>query len=472
MTSAGWPVREAPAWEAMQPYMAIVRQIALGIHRRLPRSVEVDDLCQAGALGLMGALSTTALSGRKCSGAYIRLRIQGAIMDSLRGCDWVSRYMRRRGRNLNQTQDDLRGELAQEPTSEEVAERMDLDLQSYFELASAVRTPFLVTSHEGADGDEIPIMDSLEGPAEWRPDIALEQRETRRLLLSGASGLRPVQCCIVLLHYFAEWPGIQISEALGISEARISQLHSDALIRLREGNPCSGASTREGTRPAAARGDYESGAGDSASVLRALLDILAQCERQTWEHSLRVQAYALRLAGLAGYPVEDMPRLRDAALLHDIGNVCAPPGILEKSGELDGRERRALQKHTQVGSAILARIPALSALSDIVEHHHERWDGTGYPGGLKGEQIPLGARIVAVADALDAMTSRRSYQPTYDFETALQTIALRKGTQFDPAVVGALLSIPIRDLEVLGAQWKIRTSVSSYDTLGSHISRS
>jgi RNA polymerase sigma factor (sigma-70 family) len=432
--------------------MELVHQIALRVHRRLPASVELDDLEQAGTLGLMDALSMTDRSGRECSPAYLRLRVQGAILDSLRQYDWASRYMRDRGRKLRDAENELHHQLGKAPTSEEIAERMGLDLHSYFEFAAAVRSPLQVVSTKDQDDNEQPILDTLSSPAEFRPDALFEQQETRRSLLTGASNLHPAQCCVLLLYYFAEWTGAQIACALHLSEARVSQLRLEALAGLRPGSihPAKSAGTPAVDR--ATSKEYKSEQGGSASIIGALLDILAQSEPQVLEHSRRVHAYTQHLALRVGYPASDMSRLLDAALLHDLGSLFVPTTVLGKAGQLDTLERRQVQKHAEAGSRILERIPDLAPLAEIVRYHHEHFDGTGYPEGLKGEQIPLGARIIAVAGALDAMTSTRSYQRVMDFASAQRTIASRLSTQFDPRIGAACLLIPPEEWEQLRAR--------------------
>jgi putative two-component system response regulator len=158
-------------------------------------------------------------------------------------------------------------------------------------------------------------------------------------------------------------------------------------------------------------------------------------------HTERVTAYAMRLA------VEVAPSLTDDAglewgfMFHDVGNIGVPDRILLKHGSLKADDWRCLQQHTIIGEQLLEHVPLLGGEGlRVVRSHHERWDGTGYPDGLAGRDIPVGARIFAVADALDAMTDRRPYRRPLRWEAALARIRKEAGTQFDPDVVDGLVA--------------------------------
>ena len=130
-------------------------------------------------------------------------------------------------------------------------------------------------------------------------------------------------------------------------------------------------------------------------------------------------------------------------LLHDIGKIGIPDAILLKPGPLTPAEWKIMRRHPEIGRQLVEKIPFLSGAVPIVYHHHERWDGTGYPLGLRGEAIPLGARIFAVADAFDAMTFDRPYSRAISFEAARAEIERCAGTHFDPAVVATFVTIPL-----------------------------
>ena len=130
-----------------------------------------------------------------------------------------------------------------------------------------------------------------------------------------------------------------------------------------------------------------------------------------------------------------------AALLHDIGKVGVPDDILMKAGVLSDAERHVMKLHPNYGSAILRSIPGFEQVSRLVLHHHERWDGQGYPDGLIGEDIPVGSRIIAISDMYDAMINERSYRPALEMDEALDRLRLARGSQLDPAITNRFLSL-------------------------------
>jgi putative nucleotidyltransferase with HDIG domain len=177
-------------------------------------------------------------------------------------------------------------------------------------------------------------------------------------------------------------------------------------------------------------------------TLEALVAALDAREHETFSHSLRVRACTRHLARRAGYPPALLPALEQAALLHDIGKVAVADSILLKPGKLTAEEWVEMRKHSATGSEILKRVPFLRPASAIVRHHHERFDGSGYPDALAGARIPLGARLFAVADTLDAMTSDRPYRKTPGMDAAREEIRRWSGKQFDPHIADLFLGIP------------------------------
>ncbi len=161
----------------------------------------------------------------------------------------------------------------------------------------------------------------------------------------------------------------------------------------------------------------------------------------TYGHSERVTRYAVALARGLGLDAEETKKIKLAAFLHDVGKVEIPASLLNKSGLLDPEEREALKRHPLVGAEIVGQIKALEDVVPVVRHHHERWDGKGYPAGLAGEEIPLGARIIALADAFDAMTSDRPYRRAKSSSEALAEIEREAGRQFDPRLAGIFLHL-------------------------------
>jgi len=177
-------------------------------------------------------------------------------------------------------------------------------------------------------------------------------------------------------------------------------------------------------------------------TLEALVGALDAREHETFSHSFRVRDYTRFLARRAGYPPALLPSLEQGALLHDIGKIAVADAILLKPAKLTPEEWVEMRKHPTAGDEMLKRVPFLRPASAIVRHHHERYDGTGYPDGLKGHEIPLGARLFMVADTLDAMTSDRSYRKGPGYEAARAEIQKCSGKQFDPHIVDLFLKIP------------------------------
>jgi len=177
-------------------------------------------------------------------------------------------------------------------------------------------------------------------------------------------------------------------------------------------------------------------------TVSALASALESKDTGTRAHSQRVQSYATSLAKAVGEAaVVHDPSTPYGFLLHDVGKIGIPDGILQKPGPLSPAERRRMQTHTVLGEAMLSGVAFLKGEGlKIVRSHHERWDGRGYPDSLSGDEIPLGARIFAVADALDAMTSHRPYRRAMSWQTARTEILAQRKRQFDPDVVDAFVS--------------------------------
>ena len=179
------------------------------------------------------------------------------------------------------------------------------------------------------------------------------------------------------------------------------------------------------------------------ATLEALGSALATREVGTELHSRRVHAYALAIARAHGLPEGELEALGRGVLLHDIGKIGISDAILLKPGPLTPEEWATMRRHPEVGRQLLERIPFLRDAIPVVYHHHERWDGTGYPLGLAGPAIPLGARIFAVADAFDALTFDRPYSKAMSMAAARERIRFAAGTHFDPDVVTTFLVMPL-----------------------------
>lgn len=183
---------------------------------------------------------------------------------------------------------------------------------------------------------------------------------------------------------------------------------------------------------------FENARRETQALMERLADILERRDPSTFQHSQRVTGYvAAMLQELPPLPYETTQGLLAAARVHDIGKVAIRDQALMKAGPLTPDEWAEIEQHASIGADIVEGLWVYRPWATVIRHHHERWDGRGYPAGLAGDAIPLGARIIAVADAYDAMTSDRVYRPALDQETALAELRKGSGTQFDPEVVAA-----------------------------------
>jgi response regulator RpfG family c-di-GMP phosphodiesterase len=204
-------------------------------------------------------------------------------------------------------------------------------------------------------------------------------------------------------------------------------------------------------RVAAATRDLSGALQELEATYRATLQALGSAidtrDTGTEAHSQRVHGYSIVIARALGVGEVELRDLEHGVLLHDIGKIGIPDAILLKPGPLTPDEWRIMRTHPEIGKRLVERIPFLRGAVPVVYHHHERWDGTGYPLGLRGEAIPLGARIFAVADALDAMTMDRPYSRAIAMEAAREEIQRCAGSHFDPRVVATFRSIPLEVFE-------------------------
>ncbi len=199
------------------------------------------------------------------------------------------------------------------------------------------------------------------------------------------------------------------------------------------------------------------------ATLQALVTALDYRDNETQGHSFRVVDYAALVAGRMGIGEPDLSWIRRGAILHDVGKIGVPDAILRKPGKLDPEEWVEMRKHPEMGYRMLRHIGYFEPAIEIVLCHQERWDGSGYPRGLRGEEIPLGARIFAIVDTFDAMTSDRPYRRAHTVNDAREEVRRCAGTQFDPDVARAFLFI---GEDVWG---EIRERVSR--DLGKHVAR-
>jgi HD-GYP domain-containing protein (c-di-GMP phosphodiesterase class II) len=175
--------------------------------------------------------------------------------------------------------------------------------------------------------------------------------------------------------------------------------------------------------------------------LLGLANALEAKDPSTRGHSERVGTWGGRLATALGLPADEIDTVTQAGLLHDIGKIGVPEAVLRKRGALDHDEWTLMRNHPMVGSQIVAPFEFFAGGAAVIRHHHERWDGSGYPDGLAGAAIPLGARIVAVADVFDALTSDRPYRSALPRDTALAYLSEEGGRTLDAAVVAAFLDL-------------------------------
>ena len=188
------------------------------------------------------------------------------------------------------------------------------------------------------------------------------------------------------------------------------------------------------------------------ATVRALSNAVEARDAYTGRHAERVTGYGMEIARARGLPLAEMPELEFGFALHDIGKVAIPDAILYKPGDLTAEERALIAQHSVIGAQIVSGLTFLAKAAEVVRSHHERWDGGGYPDGLKGEEIPLAARVFAVADVLDALTTDRPYRPASPLPVAREMIVAESGKQFDPGVIEAFKSIPDETFERIATE--------------------
>ncbi len=185
------------------------------------------------------------------------------------------------------------------------------------------------------------------------------------------------------------------------------------------------------------------------ATVRALANAVEARDAYTGKHAERVAAYGVEIARAVGLQLTEAPEIEFGFLLHDVGKVAVPDAILFKADRLTPDEFRLIARHPEIGTEILRDVEFLGEAKHVVRSHHERWDGEGYPDGLAGEAIPLPARVFAVADTLDALTTDRPYRPASPWSVAREEIRSKAGTQFDPAVVDAYDRVPDATLQAI-----------------------
>lgn len=209
--------------------------------------------------------------------------------------------------------------------------------------------------------------------------------------------------------------------------------------RISEAVPRSLATAEAAVAPAAT--DETAAVPAPALPLRRLADQLEASDPYTSGHSRRVARYSTLVGSEIGMSGGELRRLRTAAMLHDVGKIAVPVGILRKPAALADWEFELIKDHATEGARLIESVVGDIDLAAIVRHHHERLDGSGYPDGLAADRIPLGARVIAVADTFDAICSRRPYRPARSFQAALDALAAAAGTQLDPLIVRGFAAV-------------------------------
>jgi putative nucleotidyltransferase with HDIG domain len=230
------------------------------------------------------------------------------------------------------------------------------------------------------------------------------------------------------------WMGEELIGALNLEEIRPSAFDQDDARLVQTVADQIGSALRSATL-------FERLEAAYLGTAEALAAALEAKDAYTASHSRAVVANARRVGRRLGLSDEELQTLRLGAIFHDVGKIAVPEAILNKRGPLTASERAEIEGHTVVGERILSSVEFLRDVLPLVRHEHERWDGGGYPDGLAGEQIPLGARIILVCDAFDAMVSDRPYRPALSPGAAREELVRGAGSQFDERVVAALLQV-------------------------------
>ena len=294
-------------------------------------------------------------------------------------------------------------------------------LRSVAERLRAVCRPYDVVARFG--GDEFALLLVGIGSATHAEIAARLRGQTGDLsfLPEGHDAAIPVTLSV----------GVALFPDQSLERMEVVHLADTRLLRAKTGGAAD--SEAEGVRTVTLHGV------EGFSLLDALVTAVDNKDRYTRHHSEEVLTYSLLIAGELGLSQAEQRTLGVAALLHDVGKIGVPDAILRKPGKLSDAEFEAVKRHPQMGAIIVSAVPGLSDTLDAVRHHHERWDGQGYPDGLRAEGTPLLARVMAVADAFSAMTADRPYRKGLAQEAAVTLLREGAGTQWDVECVAALL---------------------------------
>jgi cyclic di-GMP phosphodiesterase len=284
------------------------------------------------------------------------------------------------------------------------------------------RPPLIVTDLKMPVMDGIALLDG----------IRREDADAAVIVLTGAPDVKTAIDSLKLGAYDFIMKPVNVDELLFAAERALER--RQLLIERREYHELLERRVEEATR--SLQEAYR-------ATLEALGSALDSRDVGTEAHSRRVHGYALATAREYGMAEADIPDLEHGVLLHDIGKIGIPDAILLKPGRLTPEEWQTMRRHPEIGKRLIEGIAFLRGAVPIVYCHHEKWDGSGYPRGLKGDDIPLGARIFSVVDAFDAMTFDRPYSKAIPMEAARERIREAAGTHFDPDVVATFVAMPL-----------------------------
>jgi len=183
------------------------------------------------------------------------------------------------------------------------------------------------------------------------------------------------------------------------------------------------------------------GKRNGLGAVYALVSVVESRDPYVYGHSRKVNIYAVALAEAIGLSPDEVSKVSTAALLHDIGKIGVPDKVLNKKGKLNEENWEEIKAHPRLGANIVSNIPNLVPCANGILHHHERWDGDGYPDGLKGEEIPIESRILAIADTFEAMTAVRPYRPAFSREEVIKELREGAGSKFDPKLVEVFVGL-------------------------------
>jgi response regulator RpfG family c-di-GMP phosphodiesterase len=371
----------------------------------------------------------------------------------------ADRLARRNSKRMAQAPELTRPTLARAP-SDATAEAPALDRQRVLVVDDDPSLRLLLRTTLPASEFDVEEAESAESAAElarfWRPDVVILD-----VGLPGVDGLSFSR----QLKSSARAPEVILLTGADLDTGELRGAGADAILR-KPFSPIELVTLIDQVSDSTVRGARDSSAAEGEQLLiyardlsrvvererrqrrllqqayrqtvTALADALEAKDPATGLHGRRVQHYGLELAAALDVTVVADPSLEYGFLLHDVGKIGIPETILQKPGPLSDAERRLMQQHPLLGVEILSGIPLLAGAGlDVVRSHHERWDGTGYPDGLSGDQIPIAARIFALADTLDAISSDRPYRRRQSWDAAVDEILVNSGSQFDPRVVAA-----------------------------------